>query len=83
MVRNVLLMLLLIWRNGKEGYYWYVINMKKWLRWAIIAIIVRTADQAKTSNLMEIQGHTRKREWKVKGQRLLRIKDFEKNIVVF
>ena len=43
-----MLLLLLIWRNGKECYYWYVLNMKKWLRWEIIAIIIRTADQANT-----------------------------------
>ena len=28
-------------------------------------LIVKTADQAKISDLMEIQGHRRKREWKM------------------
>ena len=46
MVRNAIVEKYL--RNGKECCYWYVINMKKWLRWAIIAIIVRTIDQANT-----------------------------------
>ena len=55
--------------------------MKKWLRCAIIAIIVRTTDQANTCwRYKDTEESESEKSW---GQRILRIKDFEKNIVVF